>query len=64
MGVRTEHCVVIEDSHCGVLAARQANMTCFAYVLYTDSGELLAQEGSILFSSMAKLAGLLELVVS
>ena len=54
------HCVVIEDSVTGCIAARRAGMRCMGYAPHGD-GAALAAEGAQVFHAMADLPGLLGL---
>ena len=54
------HCVVIEDSVTGCIAARRAGMRCMGYAPHGD-GAALAAEGAQVFHAMADLPDLLGL---
>ncbi|PCI04528.1 MAG: haloacid dehalogenase [Hyphomicrobiales bacterium] len=60
MGVLAEDCVVIEDSHTGVLAAKRAQMRCFGYAP-DGEGRALENEGAVVFKNMQQLPELLGL---
>jgi HAD superfamily hydrolase (TIGR01509 family) len=60
MGHHPDTCVVIEDSPTGARAARAAGMRCYGYTPNHD-GARLAEEGAILFRTMADLPRLLAL---
>lgn len=59
MGVRPEHCVVVEDSRFGVAAARAAGMRSFGYAGGLTPAEWLQGEGTTVFDDMAALPDLL-----
>lgn len=60
MQVAPAHCVVIEDSVPGVMAARAAGMTVFGYTADPACDrEAMQREGAILFSNMSDLPDLL-----
>jgi beta-phosphoglucomutase-like phosphatase (HAD superfamily) len=59
-GVRPQHCIVIEDSVPGAMAARAAGMQCLGYAPHGD-GALLRDQGAIVFSSMRDIPRLLAL---
>lgn len=58
MKILPQDCVVIEDSHTGVLAAKRAKIKCFGYAPEGD-GEALEKEGAIVFNHMQQLPKLL-----
>ncbi len=58
MSTPPRHCVVVEDSPFGVIAARAAGMPALGYVPEGDAGRL-AHEGARTFGSMAELPTLL-----
>ena len=60
LGVAASHCVVVEDSPTGCIAARRAGMKCYGYAARND-GARLAAEGAILFHRMQDLPALLGL---
>lgn len=60
MNVSPHNCVVIEDSQTGVLAAKRAQMKCFGYSPDTD-GEILKEQGAVVFNNMQDLPALLGL---
>ena len=55
-----EHCIVVEDSVTGCIAARRAGMGCMGYAPHGD-GAALAAEGAQVFHAMADLPELLDL---
>jgi beta-phosphoglucomutase-like phosphatase (HAD superfamily) len=57
-GVEPAHCLVIEDSHTGIRAARAAGMDCLAYVPRHDPAPLRAL-GAVPFKSMYDLPALI-----
>ncbi|WP_328761782.1 MULTISPECIES: HAD family hydrolase [unclassified Streptomyces] len=65
MGVAPSACVVVEDSRPGVEAARAAGMRSFGYAGGLTPAARLAGPGTVLFTDMRELPGLLgEAVVS
>ena len=60
MGVAPEHCVVVEDSRSGCLAAQAAGIRCFGFAEHGD-GARLAAAGALVFHHMAALPELLGL---
>ncbi len=58
--VKPAHCVVIEDSKNGALAAKRAGMSCLAYAPHGEDPALLAH-GAHCFSQMGLVAGLIGL---
>ncbi len=58
MGVAAERCVVVEDSHSGVLAARAAGMEVLAYAGGLTPARLLAGPGTTVFGAMHELPAL------
>lgn len=60
MNVSPHDCVVIEDSLTGVMAAQRANMRCFGYAP-DDDGDVLENEGAVVFKNMQQLPELLGL---
>lgn len=61
MGVEPADCVVVEDSHYGVLAARAAGMRSFGYAGGLTAADRLAGPDTVVFHDMRKLPGLLGL---
>lgn len=59
MGADPSTCVVIEDSHFGLTAARAANMRSFGYCGGLSRAERLAGPGTVVFDDMRKLPQLL-----
>jgi len=59
MGVDPGACVVVEDSHYGVLAARAAGMDVLGYAGGVISADALAGPRTIVFDDMRSLPGLL-----
>ncbi|NUU26488.1 MAG: HAD family phosphatase [Streptomycetaceae bacterium] len=59
MGVDPAACVVVEDSHYGVLAARAAGMRSFAYAGGLTPATRLAGPDTVVFEDMRKLPELL-----
>jgi HAD superfamily hydrolase (TIGR01509 family) len=59
MGAAPSSCVVIEDSHHGVRAARRAGMRVFGYAGGLTSADRLRQEGAVVFDDMRSLPGLI-----
>ncbi|MFI6982692.1 HAD family hydrolase [Embleya sp. NPDC050154] len=59
MGVAPEHCVVVEDSVNGLLAARAAGMRAFAYTTDLIAPHLLEGPGTTVFKSMRDLPALI-----
>jgi beta-phosphoglucomutase-like phosphatase (HAD superfamily) len=53
-------CVVVEDSHYGVQAARAAGMRCFGYAGGLTSAYRLEGPGTVVFDDMRKLPALLD----
>lgn len=43
LGVAPEHCVVVDDSPSGCIAARRAGMRCFGYDRHGDGARLMAE---------------------
>ncbi|WP_025620222.1 HAD family hydrolase [Salinispora cortesiana] len=60
MGVPPAACVVIEDSHYGVQAARAAGMRCFGYAGGLTPAHRLEGPGTVVFDDMRKLPTLLD----
>jgi HAD superfamily hydrolase (TIGR01509 family) len=60
MGVTPGGCVVVEDSHSGVEAARAAGMRVLAYAGGLTPPDLLEGPDTTLFSEMSELPGLIE----
>ncbi|MEL6328470.1 MAG: HAD-IA family hydrolase [Planctomycetota bacterium] len=60
-GFGPDHCVVVEDSPAGVVAARAAGMRVLAHVDLTPRSELAKAEPDAIVESMAELPGLLSL---
>ena len=60
-GVSAAHCVVIEDSHNGTLAAKHAGMRCLGFAPHGPD-ERLSNNGALCFTHMHEVAGLLKLV--
>jgi HAD superfamily hydrolase (TIGR01509 family) len=58
MGFEPAHCIVIEDSLPGVMAAKAAGMRCLGYAADSDSAALSAC-GAVCFTDMAALPRLL-----
>ncbi|MBK9736194.1 MAG: HAD-IA family hydrolase [Saprospiraceae bacterium] len=58
MGVKTESCIVIEDSVHGAEAAKRAGMTCYGYCASTDRNDMMAQ-GAIPINHMNELLHLI-----
>lgn len=58
LDVPAEHCVVVEDSLPGVLAARAAGMRVLGYAERSDADEL-RRAGAVVFDDMARLPRLL-----
>jgi HAD superfamily hydrolase (TIGR01509 family) len=58
LGVERGGCAVVEDSPMGVAAARAAGMRVFAYAAAT-AGESLTGPGTVVFTDMRELPGLL-----
>ncbi|MCF2527088.1 HAD family hydrolase [Yinghuangia soli] len=61
MGVAPTECVVVEDSHYGVLAARAAGMRSYAYAGGLTAADRLTGDGTVVFDDMRKLPSLLGL---
>jgi HAD superfamily hydrolase (TIGR01509 family) len=59
MGADPRHCVVVEDSHWGVEAARAAGMRAFGYAGGLTRAERLEGPGTIVFADMRELPELL-----
>ena len=59
MGTPPEECVVVEDSHYGVQAARAAGMRSLGYIGGLSTPEMLAGPGTVLFDDMRDLPDLL-----
>ncbi len=59
MGFEPSRCVVVEDSPYGLQAARAAGMCAFAHVTGMIPEEVLAGPGTVLFSDMRELPGLI-----
>jgi HAD superfamily hydrolase (TIGR01509 family) len=59
MGVSPAACVVVEDSHSGVLAARAAGMEVLAFAGGLTPARLLTGPGTTVFEAMRELPGLL-----
>jgi HAD superfamily hydrolase (TIGR01509 family) len=59
MGVAPVVCVVVEDSHSGVLAARAAGMEVLAFAGGLTPARLLTGPGTTVFEAMRELPGLL-----
>jgi HAD superfamily hydrolase (TIGR01509 family) len=59
MGVAPAACVVVEDSHSGVLAARAAGMEVLAFAGGLTPARLLTGPGTTVFDAMRELPGLL-----
>ena len=59
MGAEPARCAVVEDTLFGVRAARAAGMRAFGYTGGLSSPECLAGEGTVVFSDMRELPGLL-----
>ncbi|MEV8099472.1 HAD family hydrolase [Kitasatospora sp. NPDC085879] len=59
LGVAPGRCVVVEDSRFGVEAARAAGMRSFGYAGGLTPSEWLEGPGTVVFSDMAELPGLL-----
>jgi HAD superfamily hydrolase (TIGR01509 family) len=59
MGVAPAACVVVEDSHSGVLAARAAGMEVLAFAGGLTPARLLTGPGTTVFEAMRELPGLL-----
>ena len=59
MGAEPARCAVVEDTLFGVQAARAAGMRVFGYAGGLSSPERLAGEGTVVFSDMRELPGLL-----
>ncbi|WP_019870684.1 HAD family hydrolase [Salinispora oceanensis] len=60
MGVPPAGCVVVEDSHYGVQAARAAGMRCFGYAGGLTPAHRLEGPGTVVFDDMRKLPTLLD----
>ncbi|NYT93239.1 HAD family phosphatase [Salinispora sp. H7-4] len=60
MGVPPGACVVVEDSHYGVQAARAAGMRCFGYAGGLTPADRLEGPGTVVFDDMRKLPTLLD----
>ncbi len=58
--VPAAHCIVIEDSHNGTLAAKNAGMRCLGYAPHGPD-ERLSNNGALCFTHMSEVAGLLNL---
>lgn len=58
LGIASEHCVVVEDSATGALAAANAGIRCMGYAPHGASAALLAT-GAVPFTSMLALPDLL-----
>jgi len=56
--VAPEHCIVVEDSSTGTLAAKRAGMSCFGYAPEGHNEELAANNAQC-FSDMRDLVGLI-----
>jgi HAD superfamily hydrolase (TIGR01509 family) len=59
MGVPPQACVVIEDSHSGIRAARAAGMRTFGFTAGVAAADQLAGPGTVLFNKMNELPTLL-----
>ncbi len=59
LGVEPSACAVIEDSQYGVQAARAAGMRSFGYAGGLTDADKLAGEGTVVFTDMRELPGLL-----
>lgn len=60
MGVPPAGCVVVEDSHYGVQAARAAGMRCFGYAGGLTPAHRLEGPGTVVFDDMRKLPTLVD----
>jgi HAD superfamily hydrolase (TIGR01509 family) len=61
LGFAPEHCVVVEDSPFGAMAARAAGMRCYGYAGGLTPPHRLAEQGALTFDHMTDLIDLLGL---